>query len=198
MAKKYGKPLETIKALSKYSELKSLENDVDDLMKRKTELESKINVLEIRTRELEGQATAIKESVNGLLKPISSEIGQVLTTTIERISLTFQQQIDMIKQQSEEYGKRLGQSTAFKEELNLARLIGAVIRYPTEAAKDLPIDHAILLINAVSNFCKAKMINTKVKPGEALSKKYPFLSFQQEVEALDLLDWSKRALEVSL
>jgi hypothetical protein len=42
------------------------------------------------------------------------------------------------------------------------------------------------------------MINTKVKPGEALSKKYPFLSFQQEVEALDLLDWSKRALEVSL
>jgi predicted nucleic acid-binding Zn-ribbon protein len=198
VAKKYGKPLETIKALSKYSELKSLENDVDDLMKRKTELESKINVLEIRTRELEGQATAIKESVSGLLKPISSEIGQVLTTTIERISLTFQQQIDMIKQQSEEYGKRLGQSTAFKEELNLARLIGAVIRYPTEAAKDLPIDHAILLINAVSNFCKAKMINTKVKPGEALSKKYPFLSFQQEVEALDLLDWSKRALEVSL
>jgi hypothetical protein len=80
----------------------------------------------------------------------------------------------------------------------LARLIGAVIRYPTEAAKDLPMDYAILLINAVFNFCKAKMINSKVKPGEALSKKYLFFSFQQEIEALDLLDWSKRALEVSL
>jgi predicted nucleic acid-binding Zn-ribbon protein len=198
VAKKYGKPLETIKALAKYNELKSLEKDVDDLLKSKTKLESKINVLKVRTYELEGQATAIKESVNGLLKPVSSEVGQVLTTAIGRISQTFQQQIDMIKQQSEEYGKRLGQATAFEEELNLARLIGAVIKYPTEAAKDLPIDHAILLINAVSNFCKAKMINSKVKPGETLGKKYAGLAFQQEVEALDLLDWSKRALEASL
>ena len=88
--------------------MKSLEKDVDDLLKSKTELESKINVLKVRTYELEGQDTAIKESVNGLLKPISSEVGQVLTAAIERISQTFQQQIDMIKQQSEEYGKRLG------------------------------------------------------------------------------------------
>jgi hypothetical protein len=180
--------------------LKNLEEDVNDLLKTKTELESKINVLEIRTHELEGQATAIKESVNGLLKPISSEVGQLLTTAIEKMTLTYQQQIDMIKKQSEEYGKRLGQATAFNEELNLARIISAIIKYPTEAAKDLPIDHAILLINAVSNFCKAKKINSKVKSGEDLSKKYPFLSFQPQegVEALDLLDWSKRALEASL
>ena len=198
VAKKYGKPLETIKALAKYNELKNLEEDVNDLLKTKTELESKINVLEIRTHELEGQATAIKESINGLLKPISSEVGQLLTTAIEKMTLTYQQQIDMIKKQSEEYGKRLGQATAFSEELNLARLISAVIKYPTEAAKDLPIDHAILLINAVSNFCKAKKINPKTGAGEVLGRKYGSFLFQQEVEALDLIDWSKRALEASL
>ena len=178
--------------------MKNLEEDVNDLLKTKTELESKINVLEIRTHGLEGQATAIKESINGLLKPISSEVGQLLTTAIEKMTLTYQQQIDMIKRQGEEYGKRLGQATAFNEELNLARLISAVIKYPTEAAKDLPIDHAILLINAVSNFCKAKKINPKIGAGEVLGRKYASFLFQQEVEALDLLDWSKRALEASL
>jgi hypothetical protein len=37
VAKKYGKPLETIKALAKYNELKSLEKDVEDLLKSKTD-----------------------------------------------------------------------------------------------------------------------------------------------------------------
>ena len=145
-AKKYGRPLEVIKALAKYDELKNLEKGVDYLSKRKTELESKINVLE---GKLEGQATAIKESVNGLLKPISSEVGQALSNAVENMASAFQQQIDMVKKHSEEYGKRLGQSTAFEEELKLARLISATIKYPTEAARELPIDHAILLINSV-------------------------------------------------
>jgi hypothetical protein len=43
VAKKYDKSSETIKALAKYNELKTLENDVEDLLKRKIELESKIN-----------------------------------------------------------------------------------------------------------------------------------------------------------
>jgi hypothetical protein len=55
-----------------------------------------------------------------------------------------------------------------------------------------------LLINAVSNFCKAKKINPKIGAGEALGRKYGSLLFQQEVEALDLLDWSRRALEANL
>ena len=73
-------------------------------------------------------------------------------------------------------------------------------KYPTDmaAANDLPIDYVILLIGAVSNFCRAKKINPKAKAGEDINKKYSNMLSFLEVEVLDLLGWTKRALENSM
>jgi chromosome segregation ATPase len=199
MAKRYGKPFEVIKAVAKYGELQDLENIVNELSKQRSDLESRIKILENRTHELEGQAETIKESVNGLLQPVSSELKQTISSTMESLTSTYKQQIDIIRKDTEEYAKRLGQSAVFEEELKLARLVRTMIKYPTDiAANNLPIDYAILLIGAVSNFCRAKKINPKAKAGEDINKKYSNMLSFLEVEVLDLLDWTKRVLEGSM
>ncbi|MBV9667808.1 MAG: hypothetical protein JO327_06720, partial [Nitrososphaeraceae archaeon] len=199
MAKRYGKPFEVIEAVAKYGELQELENIVNELSKQRSDLESRIKILENRTHELEGQAETIKESVNGLLQPISSELKQTLSSAMESLTSAYKQQIEIIRKDTEEYAKRLGQSAVFEEELRLARLVRAMIKYPTDiAANNLPIDYAILLIGAVSNFCRAKKINPKAKAGEDINKKYGNMLSFLEVEVLDLLDWTKRVLESSM
>jgi predicted nucleic acid-binding Zn-ribbon protein len=200
MAKRYGKPFEVIKAVAKYGELQDLENIVNELSKQRSDLESRIKVLENRTHELEGQAETIKEPVNGLLQPMLSELKQTLSSAMESLTSTYKQQIDIIRKDTEEYAKRLGQSAIFEEELKLARLVRTMIKHPTDiaAANNLPIDYAILLISAVSNFCRAKKINPKARAGEDINKKYGNMLYFIEVEVLDLLDWTKRILEGSM
>jgi hypothetical protein len=66
----------------------------------------------------------------------------------ERVSSAYAQQYASLRKETEEYAKRLGEAKVLEDELNIARVVNSIIKYPTEA-KDLPLDYPIMLVNAV-------------------------------------------------
>jgi len=57
------------------------------------------------------------------------------------ITNTYQQQIEIIKKESEEYAIRAGQAKTLEEELNWARIILSTIKFPAEAENILQTLH---------------------------------------------------------
>jgi chromosome segregation ATPase len=135
-----------LEAIGKYDNLKSIERQTEELENKKIEKEASVKVLENRIHELKGQEDAIKSSIDGLLKPILQEIVQSFNNSIQAITTTYQQQLSLLKNATEEYAKRLGAAVILEEELRHARIIMAIFKYPTEAAKNLPIDYVILML----------------------------------------------------
>jgi hypothetical protein len=76
------------------------------------------------------------------------------------ITNTYQQQIDIIKKESQEYGIRVGQAKLLEEELNQARMIFSILKFPSEA-KNLPSDFAPLLLEA-AKLCYTKGMNPTI------------------------------------
>ncbi len=62
-----------------------------------------------------------------------------------------------------------------EEELNLARVVNSIIKYPTEAVK-LSLDYPLLLLNAVEKLCWAKGINPKLSLRDASITDNPLCS----------------------
>jgi hypothetical protein len=110
-----------------------------------------MNVLQNRKHELKGQADAIKNSVDGLLKPVQQEIVQSFNNSIQAITTTYQQQLSLLKNASEEYAKTLVGAIILEEELQFARIILAIFKYPTEV-KNLSIDYVILMLDGAVKF----------------------------------------------
>ena len=194
VAKSYGKPFEVLDAIGKYNNLKSIERRTEELENKNIELEASVKVLEDHTHQLKGQADAIKSSIDGLLKPVLQEIGQSFNNAIQAITTTYQQQLSLLKNATEEYAKMLGAAVILEEELRLARIIMAIFKYPTEA-KNLPIDYVILMLDAAAKLCRAKGINPKIKAGEASIVAENSWVSSMEVETLRLIEGAKRAIE---
>jgi hypothetical protein len=77
-------------------------------------------------------------------------INSLINHDIQAITATYQQQLSLLKNANEEYAKRLGAAVILEEELRLARIIMAIFKYPTEAAKNLSIDYVILMLYHVT------------------------------------------------
>jgi hypothetical protein len=195
VAKRYGKPIDVLKAIGKYNNLKSIERRTEELENKKIELEASVKVLENQIHELKGQADAIKSSMVGLLKPLQHEIAQSFNNSIQAITTTYQQQHSLLKNSSKEYAKRLGAAVILEEELRLARIIMAIFKYPAEEAKNLSIDYVILMLDAAAKLCRAKGINPKIKAGEASIVSENSLCSSIEVETLRLIEGARRAIE---
>jgi hypothetical protein len=194
VANRYGKPIEVLEAICKYDNLKSIERRTEELENKKIELEANIKVLENHIHELKGQADAIKNSVDGLLKPVQQEIVQSFNNSFQAITTAYQQQLALLKNASEEYGKRLGSAVILEEELQLARIILTIFKYPTETSS-LPIDYVILMLDGAVKLCRVKGINPKIKAGEALIVAENSLLSGTEVEMLRLIEGARRAVE---
>jgi predicted nucleic acid-binding Zn-ribbon protein len=195
VAKRYGKPIDVLEAIGKYSNLKSIEKQIEELENKKIELEANMKVLENHIHELKGQADAIKSSMDGLLKPLQQEIAQSFKNSIQAITTTYQQQLSLLKNSSEEYAKRLGAAVILEEELRLARIIMAIFKYPAEVAKNISIDYVILMLDAAIKICRVKGINPKIKVGEASIVAENSLISGIDVEMIRLIEGARRAIE---
>ena len=74
LGKRHGNPLEVLKAIGLYGEVKTLEGEIESLSSKKGELEARVKELEAKVQELRGVADEIKLSVSGVLKPLSNEV----------------------------------------------------------------------------------------------------------------------------
>jgi hypothetical protein len=122
-------------------------------------------------------------------------INSLINHDIQAITATYQQQLSLLKNANEEYAKRLGAAVILEEELRLARIIMAIFKYPTEAAKNLSIDYVILMLDAAVKICRVKGINPKIKAGEASIVAENSLVSGIDVEMLHLIEGARRAIE---
>jgi hypothetical protein len=190
LAKKCGSPTEVLNVLAHYV---SLTGQIKSLSDQKTALDSEVKSLQENASKLKAELEGIRQSITGLLKPISNEINKAYTDAINNITTTYQGQLRALKRASEEYGERLGKSLALEEELKFAEVINLIIKYPLEA-RELPLDYAIILLDAVKKMLVAKRIEVKIKAQEAgMDKSVPFVGMEFEVK--DLVEGARRALE---
>lgn len=173
-SKKYGEPVKVLRAIETYGDLQKIIKERGQLALEKQELEARtreaeqhLNVIRAQYDELKTKST---ESLDGLVTGVSGT-----TKAIEKKAL---EAMESISQKYETYSERLGQLKAegghFEEELNLARVVLAMKKYPSEI-KDLPLDYALQLLEAVERLCWAKGLDPKVKAPDWVRKEYYFL-----------------------
>jgi hypothetical protein len=190
LAKKCGSPTQVLNVLADYV---SLTGQIKRLSDQKTSLDSEVKSLQENASKLKAELEGIRQSIAGLLKPVSNEINKAYTDAINNIATTYQEQLRALEGANEEYGERLGKSLALKDELEFAKVINLIIKYPLEA-RELPLDYAIILLDAVKKMLVAKRIEVKIKTREAgMDKSVPFEGMEFEVK--DLVEGARRALE---
>jgi len=210
MAKKFGEPIEAIKAVGRYGELRVIEGEIEKLSRKKSELDLRVNELEKQIQDFRALVEEVKSSAKGLLKPLASEIGrstesmkEAFIEATKNMGAKYQESFNILKNTHEEYAKKFGELKAeagkLEEELKIARIINTIMKYPSEA-KELPFDYALLLHDGVFKFCLVKGVNPKVKAGDMIGGKYSYKYIQSsfEMELMDLINWTKRGLEVGL
>jgi hypothetical protein len=190
LAKKCGSPTQVLNVLAHYV---SLTGQIKSLSDQKTALDSEVKSLQENASKLKAELEGIRQSIAGLLQPVSNEVTRAYTDAINNIATTYQGQLKSLKGASEEYGERLGKSFALEEELKFAKVINLIIKYPLEA-RELPLDYAIIMLDAVKKMLVAKRIEVKIKTREAgMDKSVPFQGMEFEVK--DLVEGARRALE---
>jgi len=159
LAKKCGSPTQVLNVLAHYV---SLTGQIKSLSDQKTALDSEVKSLQENASKLKAELEGIRQSIAGLLQPVSNEVTRAYTDAINNIATTYQGQLKSLKGASEEYGERLGKSLALEEELKFAKVINLIIKYPLEA-RELPLDYAIIMLDAVKKMLVAKRIEVKIK-----------------------------------
>lgn len=196
-AKLYGNPIEALKAINRYGDLQKIESEVAKLSNEKAELGARIKELEKQIAVLRGTAQELKSSALGLLQPLADEVGR----GVKAIQEKFSDAMDDISGSWEDYSMKFGEMKAnsgkLEEELRLARLINAIIKYPSEV-KGISLDYALLLHEALAKLCMAKGVNPKVRPTEAIYSKYYGVNKFVEIELLDILNWAQKGIRDSI
>jgi KaiC/GvpD/RAD55 family RecA-like ATPase len=190
LAKKCGSPTQVLNVLAHYV---SLTGQIKTLSDQKTALDSEVKSLQENASKSKAELEGIRQTIAGLLKPVSNEITKAFTDAINNIATTYEGQLRALKGASEEYGERLGKSLALEEELKFAKVINLIIKYPLQA-RELPLDYAIILLDAVKKMLVAKGIEIKIKARDAGMDK-PVLFEGMEFEVKDLVEGARRALE---
>jgi hypothetical protein len=131
--------------------------------------------------------------MDGILTSASSEINKAFKDSMIAITNTYQQQIALMKKESEEYAIRAGQVKTLEEELNWERIIFSIMKFPSEA-KNLSSDFALILLNTVTRFCNAKGMDPTISLKESLISSKNLLMENDEISALSLISRAKRAL----
>jgi hypothetical protein len=190
LARKCGSPTQVLNVLAQYGDLTG---QIKRLSDQRNALDSEVKSLQDSASKLRAELEGIRQSIAGLLKPVSNEITKAYTDAINNMTTTYQGQLRALKGTSEEYGERLGKSLALKDELEFAKVINLIIKYPLEA-RELPLDYAIILLDAVKKMLVTKRIEVKIKSREAgMDKSVPFEGMEFEVK--DLVEGARRALE---
>ncbi|MBV9177220.1 MAG: hypothetical protein JO297_09290 [Nitrososphaeraceae archaeon] len=194
IAETYKEPFKVLQAISLYHDSEDIEEEIASLESAKEELESQVKELTGQLSDLTGKIKAIKISIDGILTSASSEISNTFNNSMTAITNTYQQQIDIIKKESQEYGIRAGQAKILEEELKWARMIFSILKFPSEA-KSFPSDFALVLLDAVTRFCNAKGINPTISMKESSISTERVLGEYSEIPAINLINGAKKALD---
>lgn len=194
IAEKYKEPFKVLQAISLYRNSEDIEEENTNLESYKRELQSQVKELNEQLSDLTGKIKATKISMDGILTTASSEISSAFNNSMTAITNTYQQQVDIIKKESQEYGIRAGQAQILEEELNWARMIFSILKFPSEA-KNLPSDFALVLLDAVTRFCNAKGINPTISVKESLISTERMLGEYSEIPTINLINGAKKALD---
>src|ERR671924_608954 len=193
VAKKYrkGDINQLMDGLSSFDSLESLKEKVkkeEDLIETATK---KRDIAEKDAALAMAKYAHVREAI-AICKEMITKYG-FTTAAFNNITTTYQGQLRALKGASQEYGERLGKSLALEEELKFAKVINLIIKYPLEA-REVPLDYAIILLDAVKKMLVAKRIEVKIKAREAgMNKSVPFDGMEFEVK--DLVEGARRALE---
>ena len=191
IAKKYGEPIEMIKAIESYGELRNIEAEIEDLARRKIELESGVKEMITQMQSLKGQAASIAESIAGLLQQLSTEISKTFQKAFQELSSAYTEQLTSIRKESQQDAQRQAEQIALQEEIRLGKTIRSVVLYPK--ASKLSQDD-VLLLHAVDTFCLATGIDPKIRLDEAIDNVYNPLLCNTDVHVRQLIDGAKRGL----
>ncbi|MGA9172140.1 MAG: hypothetical protein WBZ20_18535, partial [Nitrososphaeraceae archaeon] len=132
LAQRYNEPFKVLQAISMYQNLQQIEEETNNLAHSKRGLDSQVRELNEQLSDIEGKIKAIKTSIDGILTSASSEINRAFKDSMTAITNTYQEQIGIMKKESEEYAIRAGQAKTLEEELNWARIIFSIIKFPSE------------------------------------------------------------------
>jgi hypothetical protein len=89
--------------------------------------------------------------------------------------------------------KMPSEAKTLEEELNWARIIFSIIKFPAEAKK-ISSEFALILLDTVTRFCNAKGMNPTISIKESLISNGKILMDSTGIPALVLIDAAKRAL----
>ena len=192
IAKKYGEPIEMIKAIESYGELRNIEAEIEDLARRKIELESGVKEMITQMQSLKGQSASIAESIAGLLQQLSTEISKTFQKAFQELSFAYTEQLTSIRKESQQDAQRQAEQIALQEEIRLGKTIRSVVLYPK--ASKLSQDDVLLLLHAVDTFCLATGIDPKIRLDEAIDNVYNPLLCNIDVHVRQLIDGAKRGL----
>ena len=103
IAQRYKEPFKVLQAISMYQNLQQIEEERNNLVHSERELESQVKELNEQLSDIQGKIKAIKMSIDGILTSASSEINKAFKDSISAITNAYQQQIGIIKKESEEY-----------------------------------------------------------------------------------------------
>lgn len=194
IAEIYKEPFKVLQAISLYHNSQDIEEEIANLESDKEELQSQVKELNEQLSDLMGKIKAIKLSIDGILTSASSEISNTFNNSITAITNTYQQQIEIIKKESQEYGIMVGQAKILEEELKWARMIFSILKFPSEA-KNLPSDFALILLDAVAKFCNAKGMNPTISLREWSISANNYMIENSEISAINLINGAKKALD---
>lgn len=137
----------------------------------------------------------LKYIITTIMKPLTEEVKKSMDTITGKYRESIESINSGYRKFLEKYGELKAEAGRLEEELRLARIIQALIKYLSEA-KNLPIDYALSLLDGVIKYCRVNNINPKVEAGETIAKKH--IIFTTELELLGLLEWARRGLTLAL
>ena len=181
-----------IKAIESYGELRNIEAEIEDLARRKIELESGVKEMITQMRSIKGQAASIAESIAGLLQQLSTEISKTFQKAFQELSSAYTEQLTSIRKESQQDAQRQAEQIALQEEIRLGKTIRSVVLYPK--ASKLSQDDVLLLLHAVDTFCLATGFDPKIRLDEAIDNVYNPLLCNIDVHVRQLIDGAKRGL----
>jgi len=194
-AKNYGEPLEVLKAIGKYGEIKKIEMEIDMLNKRKEELQPTVKELEKQLQELKVTITALRTSVNDALAPIKDEITKNVDYVIKKFIETLADMSVKYEQYAQRLGELKGEAGKLEEDLKLGRIMLLLIKYPSEA-RQVPLEYDALILGGIVNHIKALGVNPTIKLQDVVGAKHWSIG-HNTVELIELLEWALKGLKKS-
>lgn len=157
----YGGPNEVIKAIEAYAKLEDLRLDVDNMTKRKNELEGEVSAVEFKLHDLQGQAKGIEVTINKILDSTVERLGKTITTEEQLLVQIFETEKERLSKVIDRYAEMAKLADRTAEEVHIARLLLAAQKEPLNVPK-IPASFAIKLLELAQNILRANEMNPKI------------------------------------